>query len=876
MRQSKDILSSAAASSTFFNGAMIRHIRSRPNTLSVLLVFSFFLLLYKSALLGAASFEVTTPIDSSKMVHENGYMYVAKLEYGVWPLFEIIDERLERTSRNLALSENGQTLGPGGASHRDIRDKGMGRFSHWNGQAVFSTSDGSDPRTNGRAYIARTTARPAQYLVYIVLAFVWVAGLVCSKRIEPAITKVLQSMREHALGLVNLFLSFTLAALLVFATGFFGGIGDGVAKPSGLGMAIFCHGLIGFVIALFPFFLGGGILGLGSSTRNLSIAARLLAGFPLGLPAAMLAAALLISTRYGWLAAAIILCASIAGWLVSPPDWRQLSRYLKLAIMVLPFGMVLSCWAAVYWHGPFHGSAGHSPGDFVFYTTNLQLLSTYGLPLPQFGLEGDIGGIGAYFANLLFPVLGAATLHLIPVDPSLFLICSTFITYVVGMSLVIVAFKEDIAPQGLSLPVFLLLALALLAAGRYPLWIIESPPVSHALVLAVCVAWLALKAQRNILVLGAGLGAALVGSALSKVVTFGVLAPLALAPSVAFLSRAPLKVRIGLALLCGLGGIYCLAMLGKFLPGFLASGRLGPETFLYVITDRVPLRTSIVFILRDLSAVLLITAWFRMFKWPIAVVLTIGALSFLAYAFLFQINHGVVILATALLVVASPVSLSAAPISVFLGICLALPAFLSTDYTGSSAATLWLFSIGSTICCLYTLVRSEQTGTLSKKIALRLSIAAMVAVMLATIAIERGFVKVESPPSNLIPASAVDIWQQVKTRTAKDVLVFTDQTSPTNWEMLGGWNNFALSGERQIYVANWVQTSLRADLSKREQIFAINDAVLSGALPPDKVATSRTYSGFVAVVGIQRQMNAPWQLVYRNEDWAIYQWSDNR
>lgn len=90
--------------------------------------------------------------------------------------------------------------------------------------------------------------------------------------------------------------------------------------------------------------------------------------------------------------------------------------------------------------------------------------------------------------------------------------------------------------------------------------------------------------------------------------------------------------------------------------------------------------------------------------------------------------------------------------------------------------------------------------------------------------------------------------------------------------MLGDWNNFALSGEGQIYVANWVKTSLRSNVTKRNEIFAINDAVLSGGLSPEMVSTSRLYSGFVAVVDARRKMPALWRLMYTNEDWAIYEW----
>jgi len=52
----------------------------------------------------------------------------------------------------LVLLEDGQPLGPAHVSHAEIRALGCGRMSHWAGQLWFSTSDNSDPATNGRTY----------------------------------------------------------------------------------------------------------------------------------------------------------------------------------------------------------------------------------------------------------------------------------------------------------------------------------------------------------------------------------------------------------------------------------------------------------------------------------------------------------------------------------------------------------------------------------------------------------------------------------------------------------------------------------------------------------------------------------------------------
>ncbi len=52
----------------------------------------------------------------------------------------------------LVVLEDGRPLGPAHALHDEVRQLGGGRFSHWAGCLLFSTGDGSDPRSNGRAY----------------------------------------------------------------------------------------------------------------------------------------------------------------------------------------------------------------------------------------------------------------------------------------------------------------------------------------------------------------------------------------------------------------------------------------------------------------------------------------------------------------------------------------------------------------------------------------------------------------------------------------------------------------------------------------------------------------------------------------------------
>lgn len=57
----------------------------------------------------------------------------------------------------LEVLEDGTPLGPRNASTEDIASLGAGRYSHWTDSIYFSTSDNSDPNTNGRTYTLRFT-----------------------------------------------------------------------------------------------------------------------------------------------------------------------------------------------------------------------------------------------------------------------------------------------------------------------------------------------------------------------------------------------------------------------------------------------------------------------------------------------------------------------------------------------------------------------------------------------------------------------------------------------------------------------------------------------------------------------------------------------
>ena len=87
-------------------------------------------------------------VDANRIVSEQGYCYIANVKC------DIPGDKVARS--RVTVWENDVQIGPANQLHKDIRDSGGGKFSYWiQGNLYFSTSDNSDPRTNGRRYEIR-------------------------------------------------------------------------------------------------------------------------------------------------------------------------------------------------------------------------------------------------------------------------------------------------------------------------------------------------------------------------------------------------------------------------------------------------------------------------------------------------------------------------------------------------------------------------------------------------------------------------------------------------------------------------------------------------------------------------------------------------
>ena len=80
--------------------------------------------------------------------HVDGHCYIAELS----DIGRTGDTLSDPCASDVLLVENETVLGPPHTTHSAIAQDGQGRYSHWHSALYFSTSDNSDPRSNGREY----------------------------------------------------------------------------------------------------------------------------------------------------------------------------------------------------------------------------------------------------------------------------------------------------------------------------------------------------------------------------------------------------------------------------------------------------------------------------------------------------------------------------------------------------------------------------------------------------------------------------------------------------------------------------------------------------------------------------------------------------
>jgi hypothetical protein len=422
-----------------------------------------------------------------------------------------------------------------------------------------------------------------------------------------------------------------------------------------------------------------------------------------------------------------------------------------------------------------------------------------------------------------------------------------------------------VRPMGES--VLLLLVMSIVVAARYPYWVAESIPLVFVPALTISVWWMADRGRQAFGWSVAAMLAGLLGSVLSKIVTAAVLVPLGSAGIWWRFRTLPYPVKLSVFGVGGIFAIYSAVMLFHFTPLFVAYATIGPES------SRTP---HWYFAFRDAGALAMMALAWTIADLPVALALSLGLTTFLAFSWVFQINFVCTSIVLGLILISRATSIFVRGLGLT-AFVLSLPALILGDQASPSSGAIWIVCLGGAV--LAATLSAAGVTTVAPQLRLRTSAAVAIATLtiaaLGLVGVARGFIIADSgwhfvEPERLTP-ELKEIWSVVRERAPKDALIFTDQVDETE-NVLGGWNTYAYAGQRQLYLSSYVtDLGLRKDAQKLREILSINKSVLDGNRSPDQVPTQRKYRSFYAVVSASHLAPTKWQPVFQNRKYALYE-----
>jgi hypothetical protein len=817
----------------------------------------------------APSFELK--LEPNTIVPEQGFAYTTRLEPPALPFpLGFPSDTLGEAASNLQLSENGLLLGPAHALHADILSQGGGRFSHWNNSLYFSTSDGTDPRLNGRAYVAagraqlREVFRNAVLLADATIIFLlrgWIlARLVLHRRL-----------------VVGTVIVGACCAAALLASGAFGVVNPagGPSAYPGLVVSIVSHVALGCALTLAQWVMGAGVARALLSKTEASYAQIAFLGYPLSLALLAVLTGVALLVPYGPIAAMVFWASCLLPLVRWPIGRAQMQSLVKVLPSLLILSFAFGCWMSLLWHGPTSVIPGAASGDQIFYSSAVWAITANPTLTgwPNLANEGETYS----YINFLFPSVGAALARILPLDSFLF-ICSCAAVAVLGTGLAVHAYLSERRISRIMTLEAAILALGLISAGRTPYWNVVSPPVIFVVPLTFAIWFWVVQARRSNMASSIAVIASIAGSALSKPLSAATLTPLAFSAVIPRLNRMPKVALIVTAILAVVSAGYAARMTVQYLPFFMrmihvGMTGLGPRSYDLIVHWGYSIRAAWPYLAQDAGIVLMIVAAFRLMNWKESSALALGLILTLVYPFLTWINFvcAAVILALAAIYESAALwRLRRLVIGVF--VLISLPMIVADD-AGLSTGLIWAAIIAAVVVAAIDATRLE-TGSSVPAIRAMMASTVLMVTLLMLLAAARGTLVLNSgwPGAAALTPQVRDIWLAVRDRVPPDALIFTDQTG-RDPGFTTGWNTYVLNGERQVYIASWYQSAqLQADPDAREIRLRTNEDVLSGRLDPPRVTTSRPYGSFFAVVSIARKPLLDWKLIYANKDHALYKW----
>ena len=665
------------------------------------------------------------------------------------------------------------------------------------------------------------------------------------------------------------------ARLLLAMTGVTGAVNadlPGLATPAYLLPAL-THSLYGVLLFGIVIATGTGLLQLCRRLVVLSDDDVDILGLPAGLVVCLGLALLCCLGTTGRLGAALVVAAAIGDWCrrrcskITPSNPRP----VFVILLALLFGTHL----AFMWVPTTAISTGAiGLGDITTYAGWYHALKVSLLPFYNLAVEGDLT---SYFNNL--HSLYALALDFLPgFDIYLFILASLSTFYALSIAYmlhVLTVYRSHCGYPALTPGNMTLIVVILVAAARYPSWILDSPPAVFLAPVALAVMYAVARAGENSSRLGFALALAVAGSAITKVVSLAVLgAYTGLKFLHVIVRRASAMQFLWLGMFCIAIAAYVIYMAGNFGNLFLTEWVPGPESWQrFEKKGWSEFRRVIHVLLKDVGLLLIVAGTLKLGDRALALTAILAVLSNFLFSFLFTPSPAVLLLLIAAWLLTTREVPRGAARLLLTGALLFVPHHIRHDPGEWQMMLLWTLTLGAS-ALLVLRYHADAGGDQAEKTRNRTTWRQLAIVFLvgslSLSALATGDFRLGKKRIEPVAATLYDIWMNTRQRTPTDALVFTDQTG-NDTGRLGGWNDYSMMAQRQFYISSWSISQLRYRHSERMEQLEKNAAVIDGRLSPLALSLSRKYSGYFAVVRKDASFPKHFRVLYDNTDYVLYE-----
>jgi hypothetical protein len=643
-----------------------------------------------------------------------------------------------------------------------------------------------------------------------------------------------------------------------------------------------------FLLSLVPLLLiWGGGLGwwslLRRQRRGEPTAFSVLYGYPCGVVGATLSA-LLLSSSVHWLrftGAGLLLAVGLCLFLNRAEAKSALRAVWAPVLVALPFTFGFVVLQGILQHGPTRELAASPRGDLIFYVAQLYAYHASPFPAPHVDLMSEGFSYNPLISSSASLI--GATLSCLPgFDPFLFYAVSGPAFYLLSLCIACGLLRKTAIATGPEDGTSrweraLLVPLLLLGVIVCPSWTIESPPVCYAVPLGFVAFALSVderKSMVEIMTLMILIFAATIFTKVFAVIPCAVIGFVLIVLRLGRRFQRSLWVMVTASAL--LGGTFVVYMLHEysyifsmFQPEFLPL-----DALLRVLGFAKGAGTQDVISLVEVigQGLLILAAW-RGSHRGVMLALTVGTLAYWLWHSFAYIAFGVGLAIMAGAMCSDPVYLWRQRHLVVVGAVLLLVRvwWMEVHMIGLRDGRLSLLLMAFSFLPMAT--RLLRQGTKAAEILAHatrvLSAGAFVGVVLVMVALASGVVGRRTYQVVALTPSDYDIWNEVRRRTPKDALLFTDWTGESI-DIKHGWNYYAAVSERQLYLGGWYDGRLRTDPGELKRRLQWNEDVLQGVTAPQAIPVSGRYSSYFAVVDRSRRMPATFAPVYSNAKYTLY------